>query len=166
MRKTDDTARIVIAVTEFTLVHQLWREALQRLRKSRAELFALFVTDDRWHRAASLPFTREISKVSGMDADFTLRRASQVHEEAIDRTQCRMEELASEADLALIFEVLRESDQKRIHELVAGSQNILIAPSFMTRQPLFAELQKLDCRIVLIEAEEESDENKGVTGQP
>jgi hypothetical protein len=166
MKKADDKVRIVIAVTELTPVRQLWREALQRLRESRAELLALFVADDRWHRAASLPFTREISRASGMDADFTLRRARQVHEEAINRTQDRMQELASEADLALIFKVLGESDQQRIRELVAGSQNILIAPSFMTRRPLFAELQKLDCRIVLIETEEEANENEAVTGQP
>jgi len=166
MSKTDDKARIVIAVTELTPVRQLWREALQRLRESQAELFALFVADDRWRRAASLPFTREISRLSGMDADFTLRRASQVHEEAINRTRYRMQKLASEANLALMFEVLPESDQQRIRELVAGSQNILIAPSFITGRPLFAELQKLDCRIVLIEAEEEPDESKGVTRQP
>lgn len=169
MSKTDDKARmarIVIAVTELSPVRQLWREALQRLSESHAEVLALFVTDDRWHRAASLPFTREISRVSGMDMDFTLRRASQVHEEAINRTRYRMQELASEADLALAFKVLPESHQRQIRELVAGSQNILIAPSFITRRPLFAELQKLDCRIVLIEAKEEVDENHGVTNQP
>lgn len=166
MSKTDDKARIVIAITELAPVRPLWREALQRLRESRAELFALFVADDRWHRAASLSFTREISRVSGTDADFTLRRASQVHEEAINRTRFRMQELASEADLALMFEVLPESDQQRIREFVAGSQHILIAPSFITRWPLFAELQKLDCRIVLIEAKEEADESQGVTDQP
>ena len=166
MSKTDDKARIVIAVTELTPVRQLWREALQRLRESRAELFALFVADDRWHRAASLPFTREISRVSGMDVDFTLRRASQVHEEAINRTRYQMQELASEANLVLKFEVLPESDQQRIRELVAGPQNILIAPSFISRRPLFAELQKLGCRIVLIEAREDADENQGITDQP
>ena len=147
-------------------MHQLWREALQRLRESRAELLALFVADDRWQRAASLPFTREISRISGTDADFTLRRASQVHEEAINRTRYRMQELASEADLALMFEVLRESDQQRIRELVAGSQNILIAPSFITGRPLFAELQNLGCRIVLIEAKEEADRSQLVTDRP
>lgn len=166
MGKANDKARIVIAVTELTPVQQLWREALQRLGDSRAEILALFFADDRWHRAASLPFTREISRVSGMDTDFTLRRASLVHEDAINSARFRMHDLASKADLTLVFEVLPESDQHRIRELVAGSQNTLIAPSFITRRPLFAELQKLDCRIILIETKEEADESHRITSQP
>jgi len=153
---TDVKARIVIAVTELTPVQELWRAALQRLHESWADLHALFFADDQWHRAASLPFTREISRISGINEDFTQQRASQVHEEAINRTRRRMQDLASEANLAIVFEVLPESNQQRIRELVSGPQNTLIAPSFITRRPLFAELQKLDCRIVLVEAKEES----------
>jgi len=158
MNKADDKGRIVIAVTELTPVRLLWREVLQRRHESTVELLALFVTDDRWHRAASLPFTREISRVSGMGENFTMRRARQVHDEAIHRTQRRMQKLATEANLELMFEVLPESGQQRIRELVAGSQDILIAPSFMSTRPFFAELQKLDCRIELIEANEEADQ--------
>ena len=158
MSKADDKARIVLALTELTPVRLLWREVLQRKHESTAELLALFVADDRWHRAASLPFTREISRVSGMEENFTSGRARQVHEEAIHRTQRRMQELASEANLVLMFEVLPESGPQRIRDLVAGSQDILIAPSFISRRPFFAELQKLGCRIELIEVNEEADQ--------
>lgn len=159
-RKTDDTARIVLAVTELTPVQGLWQEAIQRLRETRAELLALYVANDQWHRAATLPFTREISRASGAIAEFTMQRAMQLHTEATSRAQRQIQALASEANTPLIFEVLFESDQARIRELVAGSQNILIAPSFITRRPLYAELQKLDCRIVLIEAEEQRDDHR------
>ncbi len=160
MTKADNKVRIVIAITEFTPVGLLWREVLQRRHESTAELLALFVADDRWHRAASLPFTREISRVSGVDENFTMRRARQVHDEAIHRTQRRMQELASEADLVLMFEVLPESGLQRIQDLVAGSQDILIAPSFLSTRPFFAELQKLDCKIELIEVKEEADQGQ------
>jgi hypothetical protein len=159
---TDDnagTARIVIAVTELAPLQKLWREALHHLGETRAELLTLFVADDQWHRAASLPFTREISRAGGVDVDFTLQRARQVHEESINRVKRRMQELAAEADLPLAFKVLPESDQQRIMEFIGGPQNVLIAPSFITRRPLFRELQKLDCRIVLIEVREMVDEN-------
>ena len=163
MGKAKDIERIVIAVTELTPVQQLWREALQRFPDSQAEIIALFLADDRWHRAASLPFTREISRVSGTDSDFTLQRAIQVHEDAIKRAQFRMQNLASKADLALVFEVLSESDQHRFRELVAGAQNTLIAPSFISKRPLFQELQKLGCTIILIETKEGADENQRTT---
>ena len=166
MARPNDKSRIVIAVTERTPVQRLWQEVLQRLRDSPAEIHALFVADDRWHRAASLPFTREISRISGMVTDFTLRRASQVHEDAIDRTRFQIQDLALKEDLALVFEVLRETDQQRIRQLVGGPQNTLIAPSFLTRRPLFAELQKLDCRIILIEAIEEADGNQRIARPP
>jgi len=158
MKPNSETMRIAIAVTELSPVQQLWRAALRHLSDSQAELMALFVTDDRWHRAASLPFTCEISRVGGAIADFTTQRAEQVSSEAATRAQRRMEDLASEAGLALGFKVLSESDQDRISELVDRTPNILIAPSFITSRPIFAQFRKLDCRIVLIEATEEAVE--------
>lgn len=155
-KRSDKKPRIVIAVTELAPVHQLWSAALKLLAESRAELLAVFITDDRWHRAASLPFTREISRISGMDEDFTARRAIQVHDEAIHRTQIQIQELASRADLKLVFEVLAESDQQRVRELVTGSNDTLIAPSVIGTRPLFEELRKLGCRIVLIETRKET----------
>ena len=142
--------RIVIAITELSPVQQLWREALQFLEESRAELHALFVEDEKWHRAATLPFTREISRLSGLDADFTLQRAIEVHKEAIERVHGQLQRLADEAEHELTFEVLPESDQERIKDLVEGSQCLVIAPSHLADEPLVKELQQHGCRVVLI----------------
>ncbi len=160
MNANSETLRIAIALTESGPMQQLWRAALRYLSDSHAELVALFVVDDRWHRAASLPFTCEISRIGGAVADFTVHRAEQVSEEAVTRARRRMEDLASEAGLALAFEVLSESDQECVRELVADARSILIAPSFITNRPIFAQLEKLDCQVVLIEATEEDRESQ------
>ena len=159
MNKTNDRFRVVIAVTESSPLSALWREAMILLHETPAELVALFVDDDRWRRAASLPFTREISRLGGAVADFTVQRAEQVNKEVITRTQRRIEKLASQADLTLKFEVMPESDQKRIEELVGSGQNVLIAPSFIKARPIYAHLTRLNCRIQLIEAIEENQSN-------
>ncbi|MDH3350893.1 MAG: hypothetical protein OEM51_05055 [Gammaproteobacteria bacterium] len=142
--------RVVIAITELAPVHRIWGEALQFVEETRAELHAVFIEDERWHRAASLPFTREISRVSGVDADFTLQRAIEVHRAVIDRAQRQLQQLASEAKHELAFEVLPETDQKRIRDLVVDGECIVIAPAVLADQPLFTELQELGCRVVLI----------------
>lgn len=160
MKTTDDRLRVVIAVTESSPLTALWRAAMNLLGESPAELVALFVDDDRWRRAASLPFTREISRIGGAVADFTVERAEEVNKEAITRTRRRIEQLASKANLALAFEVLRESDQNRIQELVGSGQNVLIAPSFITTRPIYAHLTRLDCRLLLIEAAEEKQQSQ------
>jgi predicted YcjX-like family ATPase len=146
------TTRVVIAITALTPVRQLWREALQHLEESQAELLALFLEDDQWHRAASLPFTREISRLRGTDEDFTSKRASEVHEEAIDRAQRQLQQLAAEADHEVAFEVLRESDQNKVRDIVTETQTVLIVPSGLANRPQFAELAKSGCRIILISA--------------
>jgi hypothetical protein len=142
---------VVIAITELAPVQRIWREALQFIEESRTELHALFVEDERWHRAASLPFTREISRVSGAGADFTVQRAIEVHRETIDRARRQLQQLAAESERELAFEVLPESDQKRIRDLAADGDCIVIAPEILAEQPVFRELQELGCRIVLIE---------------
>jgi hypothetical protein len=154
MRKSEQEIRIdrvLIAVTELAPVQQMWGEALQFLDESRAELHALFVEDQRWHRAASLPFTREISRVSGMAADFTLQRAIEVHREAVNRAQQQLHQLAAEAERELSFEVLPETDQERIKDLVAGAQCVVIAPAALADEPAFKELMELGCRVLLIQ---------------
>lgn len=155
MTTADDRMRVVIAVTESSPLAALWQEAMKLLDDSPAEVVALFVDDNRWHRAATLPFTREISRVSGSVADFTVQRAEQVTRELISRTQHHIEQLASEANLALAFEVLPESDQARVQELVGSGKNVLIAPSFIKTRPIYAQFTRCDCRIQLIEATED-----------
>jgi len=151
MARNDDTTRVLIALTESSPVRELWDAAIAQQVHSGADLLALFLAEDHWHRAASLPFTREISRLSGVDVDFTLQRARQVQEESIERAKRLVGKLASDAKLSLAFEVLVESDRKKIRELVSGTRDILIAPSFITRRPYFAEFKKLDCRVLLID---------------
>lgn len=145
-----ETTRIVIAITELAPLQPLWREALQYLRESRAELLALFLADDQWHRAASLPFTREISRLSGVDVDFTSQRAKEVHKEAVKRAQRQLQQLAAEANRELAFEVLPESDQNKVRELATERRTVLIVPSELANRPIFEELEKSGCRVVLI----------------
>jgi hypothetical protein len=151
MGGNDDRTRVLIALTESSPVDQLWEAALGQLGQAPADLTALFFAETRWHRAASLSFTREISRLSGADVDFTRQRASQINEEAIRRAETLVNKLAEESKLSPTFEVLNESDQERIRELVSGAENLLIAPSFIIRRPLFAEFKKLGCRIELVE---------------
>ena len=151
MTKSDDRIRILIAVTEASPVTELWQAAL-RLGGRDTEVVALFLPDDRWHRAASLPFTREVSRLGGSVVDFTRQRAEELYRESVARIHRRIEQLAAEADLALAFEELSEQDAERLEELAAGSQSILIAPSFIQREPIYARISRLDCRIELIEA--------------
>jgi len=157
---TETRLRVVIAVTETSLVPPLWEVAMQLLRESPGELVTLFVEEDHWHRAASLPFTREIPRVGGESADFTRQRAEQLHKEAITRARQRIQQLADEADISPEFTVMPESDASRIQDMVAAS-NVLVIPSIISDRPIFAQLSKLDCRILIVEADEEKPQESG-----
>ena len=155
MTKDDVKLRIVIAVTETTPVALLWEAALRLLRESRAELAALYVRDDRWHRVASLPFTREILRSGGVAVEFTRQRAEQVSRERAARVREAIRKLAAEAQLEPVFESLDESDTLRLREFIGSRENILVVPSFISTRPIFALLSELNCRIELVEAKEE-----------
>lgn len=149
--------RVVIAVTETTPVALLWETALRLLRESPAELAALYVQDDRWHRVASLPFTREILRSGGVAVEFTRQRAEQVSRERAARVREAIRKLAAEADLEPVFEILNESDALRLREFIGSRKNILVAPSFLSTRPIYAALSELNCRIELVEAKEEEE---------
>ena len=63
-------------------------------------------------------------------------------------------ELAEQADLALAFEELSETNATRLEELATGARNVLIASSLITREPIYAFISRLDCRIELVESTE------------
>ena len=157
MAKTEVKVRVVIAVTETTPVPRLWEAALRLLHGSPADLVALYVEDDRWHRAASLPFTREILRSGGVPVEFTRQRAEQVSKERAARIQDLIKELAAESNLEPAFEVLSESDAGRLREFIEGYENILVAPSFISTRPIFAMFSEMDCRIELVDADEEDE---------
>jgi hypothetical protein len=155
--KNELNLRVVIAVTETTPVGLLWETALRLLRESPAELAALYVQDDRWHRVASLPFTREILRSGGVAVDFTRQRAEQVRRERAARAREAIRKLAAEVNLEPVFEILDESDALRLREFIGSRENILVAPSFISTRPIYAMLSELNCRIELVEAREEEE---------
>lgn len=152
MITSEGTLRVVIAVTEQTPVLQLWRAAMRAIGASPAEIVTLFLHDERWQRAASLPFTREISFV-GSIADFTLQRANQLLTDSAQRTQRNIEQLATEADVVCEFRVMPESDSELPQTIIGKGINVLVAPAFLAERPFYANLAALDVRILLVDAD-------------
>ncbi len=157
---TSNTRRIMLAVTETSSLHDLWRAAMEQLAGEHAELITVFVRDDRWRRAASLGFTEEISRASGGSVNFTLQRAEEVDRDAVTRTQGRLQQLATESEIQLAFEILAEQEATRIHEFVRSELDLVIAPSFFKRRPFYSELTQLKCRILLVDAEDVTTETE------
>ena len=157
MAKTEVGLRVVLAVTETAPIDRLWETALQLLRETPAEVAALYVQDDRWHRVASLPFTREILRSGGVAVEFTQQRAEEVSRERAARVQDLVAKLAAESNLKAAFEIFSESDAERLREFIGSYENILVAPSFISTRPIFAMLSEMNCRIELVDAEEEEE---------
>jgi hypothetical protein len=157
---TNNTRRVMLAVTDASSLQVLWRAAMERLTSERGELIAVFVHDDRWRRAASLPFTEEISRASGGSMNFTLQRAEEVDRDALARTQGRLQELAADSQIQFAFEILAEHEATRIHEFVRSESDLLIAPSFFKRRPFYGELARLKCRILLVDANNVTTESE------
>jgi transcription antitermination factor NusG len=157
MAKNEMRLRVVVAVTETTPIARLWEAALRLLRESPADLVALYMEDDRWHRVASLPFTREILRSGGVPVEVTRQRAEQVSRERAARVQELIQKLAAESDVKPAFEVLSESDAERLREFIGGHKSILVAPSFISTRPVYTILSEMNCRIELVEAEEEEE---------
>lgn len=153
MSRRSSQRRVLIAVTETSPVTELWQAAVEQVADLQTtEVLAVFVSDDRWRRAASLPFTREISRMSGASVDFTRRRAEQVDDDTVRRKRRQIRRLAAESNLSAAFETLSEFDTLRIAELVGAGESLLIAPSLIRLSPIYAELTRLECRIVFVES--------------
>ena len=155
MSKASDKRRVLLAITESSSVTELWRVVKEHTAVGYTELITVFVCDDRWHRAASLPFTREVSRVGGSSENFTPQRAQQIKEDTVGRKQRELEELASEAEINFEFEVVPEHDVARLSEWVSFEQDVLIAPSLLKSRPIYAELTRLKCRILFVEDEQD-----------
>lgn len=155
-KSTSNTRRVMLAVTETSSLQDLWRAAMDQLAGERAELITVFVSDDRWRRAASLPFTEEVFRTGGGSANFTLQRAEQVDRDALTRTQGRLQQLATEAEIQLAFEIIAEHEAIRIHELVRSESDLLIAPSFFKGRSFYSELTRLKCRMLLVDTRDET----------
>ena len=152
MKRRNDGRRVLIAMTETSPVAELWQTALEQIAElEAAEVVAVFVSDDRWRRAASLSFTREISRASGASVDFTHRRAELVDSETVRRKQRQIRRLAAESNLSPAFEILSEFDAARIEELIGVGENLLIAPALIRLRPIYAELNRLKCQVIFVE---------------
>jgi hypothetical protein len=150
----DSKRRVLLVVTETSPVEKLWRALLDDLADAQAEVVAVLVSDDRWIRAASLPFTREISRLSGGSEVFTARRAEQVFGDMVERVQQRIRQLAAERQLQLVFEILNTQEPNRIREFVRIEHDLLVAPSVLQYWPDFAELARPERRVVFVNDEE------------
>ena len=151
-KDTSNTRRVVLAVTETSSLQVLWRTAMEQMSGERAELITVFVRDDRWRRAASLPFTEEVSRASGGSMNFTPERAEEVDRDVVMRTQDRLQQLVTDSQIQSAFEILAEHEATRFHEFVRSESDLLIAPSYFKRRPFYSELARLKCRILLIDA--------------
>ena len=151
MSGSDDIRRVVIAMTESSPVQPLWDKALQAAGEEPADLVAVFLYDERWERAASLPFTREVKSVGGESADFTLERAEQLLEESVFDMRTRIEQLAKEAGCDVAFQVLPESDDARVRTLFQAGVSVIVSTSALAEHPVMTELRRLDLQLLVVE---------------
>ena len=115
---SSDESRVILAITETAPIDTLWQVVSRWLSSPATKVVALFVADDRWIRAASLPFTREIPRAGGAATVFTPQRAEHVHRAAIARAQSIVEQLASKANRHVDFRVLAEGETQRVCEFI------------------------------------------------
>lgn len=151
MATTRVARRILVAVTEASPVERLWQATLDLLREEDAEVAVLILRDDRWQRAASLPFTHEISRVGGLRSDFTRERAETLAEEAIARLQSLTQSLASEANVRCSYHIIADAALEELERLIDSRQSTLVASTVFARLPLYEELQSLNCEIVFVD---------------
>lgn len=158
MKKRSEGRRIILAVTERSPLPALWRVAKQHLEHPQDEVITLLLRDDRWQRAASLPFTREVSRISGAHRDFTQWRAAQIDDEAAARLAHQLQRLAEHAKRQIDFEVLPERNVADVLEQHSIAADVLIASAELKRCPVYAKLVELRCRLLFVDADEELEE--------
>lgn len=150
--KRTDVRRIMLALSEASSLPHLWRAATEHLADKETELVTVFLKDDRWRRAASLPFTREILRVGGGSSDFTLTRAERLDKEVISGVHSRLQQFATEAKVQFVFEILSEQETIRIRQLLSSEYDVLIAPTSFRKRPIYNEIARLKCQIRFIDA--------------
>ena len=149
MNENSDKHRVVIAVTETRSLTNLWHVALRSTQRPATEVVVVYIDDERWQRAAFLPFTCEVSRIGGSVADLTPERAAQIGEQAVEETRRHIEQLASHTNLAHAFEVLTPSNHERLADLVS-SDSLVVLPLLLSRSPLVRRLERTGCRILTV----------------
>lgn len=154
MNARNERRRIILAVTERSPLPALWRVAEEHLEHPQDEILTFMLRDDQWQRAASLPFTREVSRISGRHRDFTRLRAAQIDDEAAARLAGQLQRLAEDAKRQIAFEVLPEHNIADILEQHSVSAHVLIASGELRHRPVYARLVELRCRLLFVDSEE------------
>lgn len=154
MAGNDQHRRLLIALTEDTPVTRLWQVMLEHLQDDPTDICALFVIDERWHRAASLPGTLEISRVSGAALEFTRERADQLCRAAVDRVRRDIERMAAESRLRLTFDVLSEVNPEKLRELLPGERNLIITSSHVKLLSAYSAIESLQCHVILVDEQD------------
>lgn len=147
----NERLRIVVVLTGSAPIRALWETAVGSAEGGDAEIIALYIDDEQWQRAASLPFTREISRTSGKAAEFTRLRAEQLARESVEGVRRQLAELASLSRRVFEFEVLSGSGSNRVQQILREERCILVAHSPVAELELFAEFRARNPRIVLID---------------
>lgn len=159
MDNLEHKRRILLLLTEQSPMQRLWQVVEQQLSDTHSEIVALFVNDERWRRAASLPFTREISRVSGTHREFTAQRAAEIDQDIIGRVQSRLRELSTNTELKPMFEVLAEHEVRQIRNYVKVERDLLVASVDVKNRPVYHELAQLKCRTLFVESDEQGHEH-------
>lgn len=154
MKKRNEGRLIILAVTERSPLPALWRVVKEHLENPLDEVVTLLLRDDRWQRAASLPFTREVSRISGRHTNFTQWRAAQIDAQAAAGLARQLQRLASDAKQRVAFEVLPESNVEDVLEERSITADVLIASGELKRRPVYAKLVELRCRLLFVDFEE------------
>lgn len=153
MSRKVDEVRVIIALTEASPVQELWQAAIEACEDSPADVLVVYVDDERWQRAASLPFTREIPKLGGCAVDFTARRAERLFADAVAAIKGELDALAEQSGRAVSFETLPGSDHERTKRLIGpGARHMLIAPAALMQFPVYAELTRFEIEVRIVES--------------
>lgn len=134
------------------------------MTEGETEILTLIVSDDRWRRAASLPFTREIRRVGGSSADFTVTRAAQLDKTDLAGIRHRIRQFAADAKVRFAFETLSEHETARLRDLLSREDDVLIAPSSLKGRPIYKYIATLKCRITLVEIAEPGPQRRHESG--
>ena len=154
MKKRNEGRLIILAVTERSPLPALWRVVTEHLENPHDEVVTLLLRDDRWQRAASLPFTREVSRISGRHTNFTQWRAAQIDDQVAARLARQLQRLASDAKQRVAFEILSESNVEAILEERSITADVLIASAELKHRPVYAKLVELRCRLLFVGSKE------------
>ena len=162
---TEPSARVLVLMTESGPVEQLWQTALDHARETGSEVNVLIVHDERWYRAASLPFTREISRLGGPRRNFTRERADALVGEAVSRVRRVTQALAAETRAYCRYYAVTGAMLPQLERLVTGRRGILVASSEFESLPICEQARSLSCEIILIDRDADAG-RAAAAGEP